>query len=172
MPTAQKEAVIQETTARLASAKGVYLADFEGMTVEKVTALRAKCRASNVHYKVIKNTLLRRAAHASGVTQLDPYLVGTTVLAYSTESEVEPARILVEFARENEKPVVKAGLVGDRLYVGEEIKQLAALPPRDVLLAQVLGTISAPMSGFLAVVDALIASPARLASALEDKKGS
>jgi len=171
MPTLEKEQLIQETTERLQGAKCLYLADFSGMTVEKVTALRAKCRASGVHYKVLKNTLLKRAAHAVGVTQLDEYLAGPTVLAYSLDSEVEPARVLVEFAKENEKPLVKAGLIGSKLYGAEEVKQLASLPPRDVLLAQVLGTISAPLSTFIGAVDALIASPARLAGALEEKQG-
>ncbi|MEO6461820.1 MAG: 50S ribosomal protein L10 [Candidatus Eisenbacteria bacterium] len=171
MPTAEKEAFIEELSGKLSGAKSLYLADFSGMTVEKVTALRAQCRASGVHYKVIKNTLLKRAANSLGVTQLDPFLEGPTVLAYSLDSEVEPARVLVEFARTNEKPLVKAGLIGDRLYGAEEVKQLALLPPRDVLLAQVLGTIVAPLSQFLGAVDALLASPARLAGALEEKLG-
>jgi large subunit ribosomal protein L10 len=171
MPTAEKESLVEDMTGRLSGAKSLYLADFSGMTVEKVTALRARCRASGVHYKVIKNTLLKRAANSVGITQLDAYLEGPTVLAYSLDSEVEPARVLVEFARDNEKPLVKAGLIGDRLYGADEVKQLASLPPRDVLLAQVLGTIVAPLSSFLATIDALVASPARLAGALEEKQG-
>jgi large subunit ribosomal protein L10 len=171
MPTAEKESLVQDMTERLSGVKSMYLADFTGMTVEKVTELRAKCRASGVHYRVIKNTLLKRAAHAVGVTQLDEYLAGPTVLAYSMDSEVEPARVLVEFAKTNEKPLVKAGLIGDRIYGAEEVKQLASLPPRDMLLAQVLGTISAPLSQFLGAVNALLASPAQLAGALEEKQG-
>jgi large subunit ribosomal protein L10 len=169
MPTAQKEALVQEMSGKLDGAKGMYLADFSGMTVAKVSELRARCRASGVQYKVIKNTLLKRAVNARGLTQLDVFLEGPTAIAYSMDSEVEPARILVEFAKENEKPLVKAGLIGDRLYTGEEILQLASLPPRDVLLAQVLGTITAPLSGFLGAVNALLASPAQLAGALEEK---
>ena len=172
MPTAEKEALVQDVSARIKNAKGMYLADFSGMTVEKVSALRAKCRAAGVEYKVIKNTLLKRAAHEHGVTQLDDFLEGPTALAFSVESEVEPARVLVEFAKENEKPLVKAGLIGDRLYNSDEVKQLASLPPRDVLLAQVLGTISAPLSNFLGSVNALLASPAQLSGALEETKGS
>jgi large subunit ribosomal protein L10 len=169
MPTAEKEAEIRDIAARLEKAKSMYLADFTGMTVESVSALRAKCRASGVHYKVIKNTLLKRAANQVGVTQLDDFLEGPTAIAFSTESEVEPARVLVEFAKEGDKPVVKAGLIGDRLYDTAAIKVLASLPPRDVLLAQVLGTITAPLSSFLGAVNALVASPAQLAAALEDK---
>jgi len=172
MPTAEKEALVQDVSARLKGAKGVYLADFTGMTVESVSALRAKCRAAGVEYKVIKNTLLKRAIHQHDIKELDEFLEGPTALAFSTESEVEPARVLVEFAKEGEKPVVKAGLIGNRLYNAAEVKQLASLPPRDVLLAQVLGTISAPMSNFLSAVNALLASPAQLTAALEEKKGS
>ena len=172
MPTAEKEALVQEVSRRLEGAKGMVLADFSGMTVEKVSALRVKCRAAGVQYKVIKNTLLKRAVNARGLTQLDEFLEGPTALAFSLDSEVEPARVLVEFAKENEKPLVKAGLIGDKLFNADEVKQLASLPPRDVLLAQVLGTICAPLSGFMGSVNALLASPARLAGALEEKKGS
>ena len=172
MATAEKEALVQEMTERLKGVKGMYVADFSGMTVEKIVTLRAKCRASGVQYKVIKNTLLKRAVHAHGLTQLDAFLEGPTALAFSTESEVEPARVLVEFAKENEKPLVRAGLIVDKLYTPDEVKQLASLPPRDVLLAQVLGTITAPLSNFLGAVDALLSSPAQLARALEEKKGS
>ena len=172
MPTAEKEALVHEVAERLKGVKGMYLADFTGMTVEKVSTLRAKCRAAGVQYKVIKNTLLKRAMHEHGVTQLDEFFEGPTALAYSTESEVEPARVLIEFAKANEKPLVKAGLIGDRLYSADEVKQLASLPPRDVLLAQVLGTICAPLTNFLGAVNALLASPAQLAGALEEKKGS
>ena len=172
MPTAEKEALVQDVTGRLQGAKGMYLADFTGMTVEKVSQLRAKCRAAGVEYKVIKNTLLKRAVHEHDIKELDEFLEGPTALAFSTESEVEPARVLIEFAKTNEKPIVKAGLIGDKFYNAAEVKQLASLPPRDVLLAQVLGTICAPMSGFLGAVNALLASPAQLAGALEEKKGS
>ena len=172
MPTAEKEALVQDVSKRLKGAKGVYLADFTGMTVESVSALRAKCRAAGVQYKVIKNTLLKRAVHEHDIKELDEFLEGPTALAFSTESEVEPARVLIEFAKENEKPVVRAGLIGDKLYTPDEVKQLASLPPRDVLLAQVLGTITAPLSNFLGAVDALLSSPAQLARALEEKKGS
>jgi len=172
MATAEKEALVQEMADRLKGVKGMYIADFTGMTVAKTVDLRAKCRASGVEYRVIKNTLLKRAVHAHGVTQLDEFLEGPTALAYSLESEVEPARVLIEFAKLNEKPFVRAGLIGDKLYSSDEVKQLALLPPRDVLLAQVLGTITAPLSNFLGAVDALLSSPAQLARALEEKKGS
>lgn len=170
MSTPQKEAAVREMNGELSGAKGVLLADFTGMDVETVTALRATLRAKGVRYRVVKNTLLKRVCEERGLALLSPYLAGPTALAYSTEDEVEPARVIVEFAKKHERPVVKAGMIGERLYTREEILKVAALPGREELLAQVLGTIVAPMSMFLGAVDALLASPARLAGALEKQK--
>lgn len=172
MPTAQKEAIIKEYGGKLSDAKSILLADFTGMDVATVTALRATLRKEGVQYRVLKNTLLRLACRQSGMEALDPYLEGPTAIAYSVEDEVSPARVLVDFAKVHERPVLKAGIVGDRLYSKKELIQLAALPPRDVLLAQVIGTIVAPLSHFLGAVDALLSSPATLVDALEKKQGS
>jgi large subunit ribosomal protein L10 len=172
MPTAQKEAVVEEFTGKLKDAKSLYLADFKGMDVATVTALRADLRGRGIEYFVVKNTLLRLACRQTGMEALEPFLEGPTALAYSTESEVEPARALVQFARVHTKPVVKAGVIGERLYSKQEILQLAALPGREELLAQVLGTVTAPMTAFLGAVNALISSPAQLTDALERKQQS
>ena len=170
MPTAQKEAKIREMNDELTGAKGVLLADFTGMDVATVTALRATLREKGVSYRVVKNTLLKRVCEQRGLTPLVPYLEGPIAVAYSTESEVEPARIMVEFAKKHERPAVKAGIIGERLYTREEILAVAALPGRQELLAQVLGTIVAPLSQFLGCVNALLAAPAQLAGELEKQK--
>jgi large subunit ribosomal protein L10 len=83
---------------------------------------------------------------------------------------MEPARAIVSFAKAHTRPVIKAGIIGERLYSMEEVLQLAALPGREEMLGQVLGTIVAPLSSFLAAVNALVASPAQLTDALEKKK--
>jgi large subunit ribosomal protein L10 len=171
MATAEKERVIQEMNGELREAKGLLLADFSGMDVETATALRRTLRASGVQYRVVKNTLLRIACRERGLEVLEPYLEGPTAVAYSSQSEVEPVRVIVEFAKKHERPVVKAGVIGERLYNKEELLQLATLPSREVLLAQVLGTIVAPLSGLLGSIDALLAAPATLAGELEKKQG-
>ena len=165
MPTAQKEQVVREMTGELTGAKGFVLADFSGMDVETVTALRATLRSKGVSYKVVKNTLLKIVAKERGLSALDPYLEGPTAIAYSTDSEVEPVRVIVEFAKKHERPVVKAGIIGERLYTKNELLALAALPSREVLLSQVLGVVIAPMTQFLGAVNALLVSPAALAGA-------
>jgi large subunit ribosomal protein L10 len=173
MPTAQKEQIIQVTTDRLEGVKGIYLADFSGMTVEKVSELRKKCRAEQVQFRVIKNTLLKRALNARSITELDPYLHGPTGIAMSAHDEVAPARILADFAKENERPRIKAAVIEGRLFDDRQVARLAALPSHEVLLQQVLGTFIAPMTQFLAAIEATLRLPATMADVLakERQKG-
>ena len=170
MPTPQKEQVLQATQARIADVRGLYLADFSGLTVESMTKLRKQCREQGVQFHVIKNTLLRRAFNARGITELDAYLVGNTGLVFSPSSETAPAKILADFTKENEKLKVKAAVLDGRLFDGKSISRLAALPSREVLLSQVLSTFIAPMTQFLAAVNAALATPANMADALHRER--
>ena len=170
MPTPQKAAIIQDTTQRMAGVNGFYLADFSGLTVESMTRLRKKCRDQGVQFRVIKNTLLRRAFNENGITALDEYLVGNTGLVFSPTSETAPAKILADFAKENEKLKLKAAVVDGRLFDAKAVARLAALPSREVLLSQVLATFIAPMTQFLAAVNAALATPANMADALHREK--
>lgn len=170
MPTPQKEAILKDTATRITDVRGLYLADFSGMTVEKMTMLRSKCRAEGVQFKVIKNTLLKRAFNERGIQELDGYLVGNTGLVFSPTSETAPAKILADFAKEHELPKIKAAVVDGRLFDSKAIQTLATLPSREVLLGQVLGTLIAPMTQFLAAVNAALAVPANMADALHREK--
>ncbi len=170
MPTPQKEQILKDTQERIADVRGLYLADFSGLTVESMTKLRRNCRAEGVQFRVIKNTLLRRAFNDRGITQLDAYLVGNTGLVFSTRSETAPAKILADFAKDNEKLKVKAAVLDGQLYDAKAIARLAALPSRDVLLSQVLSTFIAPMTQFLAAVNAALATPANMADALHRER--
>jgi large subunit ribosomal protein L10 len=170
MPTPQKEQILQETSERIAGVKGLYLADLSGMTVESVSLLRKKCREQQVQVKVVKNTLLRRAFNAHGIQALDDFLVGPTGLVYSKVDEMIPAKILTDFAKEHEKPRIKAAVVDGRLFDNRAIAKLATLPSREVLLSQLLSTFIAPMTQFLAAVDATLRLPAIMADVLEREK--
>ena len=170
MPTAEKEQLVAQATQSLEGVRGIYLADFSGMTVESLSLLRKRCREENVQFRVIKNTLLKRAFNSHGITALDPYLVGPTGMVFSPESEMSPARILSTFAKEFERPKLKAAVVDGRLFTDKEIAQLAALPSREVLMSQVLGTLIAPMTTFLAAIEATLQLPAVMADVLEKEK--
>ena len=170
MPTPQKEQILQDTNERIQEVRGIYLADFSGMSVEKLSLLRSKCREQKVQFRVIKNTLLKRAFNARGISALDPYLEGPTGLVFSPDNEMAPAKILSDFAREHEKPRIKAAVVDGQLFDGKAIATLATLPSREVLMSQLLGTIIAPMTTFLAVIEATLALPAVMADVLERER--
>ena len=170
MPTPQKEAVLKDTQGRIADVRGIYLADFSGMTVQSLSLLRKRCREQGVQFRVIKNTLLKRAFNARGIQELDDHLVGPTGLVFSPQDEMAPAKILADFAKEFEKPRMKAAVVDGRLYDDKAIARLAKLPSREVLLSQLLGTFVAPMTTFLGAVEALLATPANMADALAREK--
>jgi len=170
MPTPEKAQILEDTSERIHEVRGIYLADFSGMSVEKLSLLRKKCREQKVQFKVIKNTLLKRAFHERGITQLDDHLVGPTGLVFSAVDDMVPARILTEFAKEHEKPRIKAAVLDGRLFDDKAIAVLAKLPSREVLLAQLLATFIAPMTQFLAAVDATLRLPAVMAMVLEQEK--
>ena len=170
MPTPQKEQILQDTSERIREVRGLYLADFSGMSVEKLSLLRKKCREQKVQFRVIKNTLLKRAFNARGIQELDPFLEGPTGLVFSPVSEMGPAKILADFAKEHEKPRIKAAVVDGRLFDEKAIATLATLPSREVLLSQLLSTFIAPMTTFLAAIDATLRLPATMADVLERER--
>jgi large subunit ribosomal protein L10 len=170
MPTAEKERVIEETTQRLEGVRGVFLADFSGMTVEKLSLLRKQCREQQVQFHVVKNTLLKRALNARGISALDDHLAGPTGVVFSPVSEMAPAKILVDFAKAHERPRVKAAFVDGQVFDQKAVALLATLPSREVLLSQVLSTFIAPMTQFLAAIEATLRLPATMADVLEREK--
>jgi large subunit ribosomal protein L10 len=170
MPTAEKEAVLKETSEGIRDVRGIYLADFTGMSVEKLSLLRKRCREQQVQFHVVKNTLLKRAFNDRGITALDPFLEGPTGLVFSPVSEMTPAKILSDFAREFEKPRIKAAVVDGRLFDEKQVARLATLPSYEVMLSQLLGTLIAPMTTFLGAIDATLRLPAVMADVLATEK--
>ena len=170
MPTAEKVQILEDTTERIKDARGLYLADFTGMSVESLSLLRKKCREQQVQFRVVKNTLLKRGFNARGITALDPFLEGPTGLVFSPTNEVAPAKILSDFAKEHEKPKIKAAVVDGRLYDDRAIATLATLPSYEVLLSQLLSTIIAPLTTFLGAIDATLRLPATMADVLERER--
>jgi large subunit ribosomal protein L10 len=170
MSTPQKIEILRDTSERIRDVRGIYLADFSGMSVEKLSLLRKECRAQKVQFRVIKNTLLKRAFHERGITELDPYLEGPTGLVFSPVNEMTPAKILADFAKTHERPRIKAAVLDGKLFDEKAIAKLATLPSREVLLSQLLGTFIAPMTQFLAAIEATLRLPAIMADVLEKER--
>ena len=158
MATEAKVREIEELVEVLGNAQSVVLTDFVGLNVAEVSELRAKCRAEGVRFKVIKNTLAKRAVEQAGVSGLDGFLTGPNAWATHDSDQVATARVLSDFAKENDKLEIRAGYMEGRVISIEEIQALAKLPSREVLLSQVLGALQSPMAGFAGVCAALLRS--------------
>ena len=149
----EKSQVVAEIKEKFQQSKGVVLADYRGLTVAEVTQLRNQLRQAGVEYKVLKNTLVRRAAQEVGVEGLEAYLEGPTALAFSADP-VAPAKVLSDFVKTNKLKTfqIKAGVVEGRVVGPERVKDLAELPSREVLLAMVLRGMQAPLAGMANVL--------------------
>lgn len=169
MATAEKEQTVSDISEAIRGSKSIYLTDFTGMNVELVSRMRRKLRDAKVDYRVAKNTLTKLALHEHGVTGLDPYLEGPTGIAFGTD-EVGAAKVLSEFAKEFEKPAVKAAFVAGHLYGPDGVKVLAQLPPREVLLGQFIGALRAPMQGVVGVLSGSLRQMVGVVDAIGKKK--
>lgn len=143
-----KQTVVQEIAEKFKSAASVVVVDYRGLTVAQVTELRKQLREAGVEFKVYKNTLVRRAAEEVGHADLNEALTGPNAIAFSSEDVIAPARIINNFAKENEQLEIKAGLIEGTLASVEEIKALAELPSREGLLSMLLSVLQAPMRNF------------------------
>jgi large subunit ribosomal protein L10 len=156
----EKEMSVAQVREAMKNAKSVVLADNKGMTVAQVTRLRKELREVGVDLKVAKNTLIRIAARDLGIEGLDEYLHGTTNLAFSNADEASGAKKIRDFFAKDKDPkfVVKAGVLEGKVIDAKGVNSLADLPSREVLLAQVLAGIQAPLTGFVGVLNGLLAS--------------
>ncbi len=142
----QKKAQVAEVVETLKSAQTGILVDYRGLTVEEDTKLRNNLRAAGVKYFVVKNTLLRLAAKEVGLDALDEALHGPTALAVSDDDAVAPAKVMADFAKENEKLEIKTGFMDGAVMTLDEVKALAATPNKETLIAKMMGSLNAPIS--------------------------
>lgn len=172
MKKSNKEQLVSELAGQLASAKASFLADYRGLTVDQVNQLRGKLREVGVDYRVVKNTLLRLAAKDTGTACLEEYLAGPTAIAIVKDDPVAPAKVLSDYAKQNNKFELKAGALDGKVLSLDEIKALSELPSREVLLAKMLGSINAPVANFVGVLAAVPRSLVQVLAAIQDKKAA
>ena len=165
----QKKAVVAEINAVLADAEAVMLAEYRGLSVAQMTDLRHKARESQVYLRVVKNSLARRAVEGSGFECLKEQLIGPLAFAVSKDP-VAAAKVLSEFAEDNELLRIKAGAMGGKLMSVEQVQALAKLPGRDQLLAMLLGTMQAPIQKFVQTLNEVPAKFVRTLAAVRDSK--
>lgn len=155
---AEKVALVEQLTEKLQRAQAVVLTDFRGLNVAATNELRARLRKQGVEYRVVKNTLIRRAAAQAGIEGLDSLLEGPTALAFGYDDPVVPARELARFAKDFNQLQIKGGILQGRVIDTKEIQRLAELPSRDELLAKVVGGVQAPLYGLVGVLTATLRS--------------
>ena len=160
----QKKELVEELHEKFLASKIVVLTEYKGLNVVRLNDLRRKLKAAGVTYKVVKNTLLIRAAEDTDVVGLKEYFTGPSAVALGFDDPVSPAKILIEFAKDNDKLKIRAGAMGGKVLDPEAIKSLSALPSREVLLGQLLSVMNAVPTSF---VRALHNAPQRLLYALQ-----
>ncbi|HVJ47547.1 50S ribosomal protein L10 [Desulfitobacterium sp.] len=152
MPNFEAKAqVVTEIKKKFQGATGVVITNYRGITVAQATQLRAQLRQAGVEYHVLKNTLVRRAAHEVGIEGLDSFLEGPTAVAFSADP-VAPAKILADFAKGVKNLTIKGGVVEGKVVDSNGVKLLAELPSREVLLTQVVRGMQAPLVGMVNVL--------------------
>jgi large subunit ribosomal protein L10 len=156
----EKEAVIGDVTGLAAKAQTLVMAEYRGITVADMTKLRTSARSNGVSLSVLKNTLARRAVAGSGFEVASDLMTGPLIYGFSTDA-VAAAKVVADFAKTNDKLVIRGGAYGGKVLDVNGVKQLASIPSKEVLLAQLLGLLQSPIS-----------RTARVLAAISEKKGA
>lgn len=151
----ERQATVDSLSERLGGSPNIYVTDFTGLDVGKITELRRRLRAAGARYVVVKNTLARRALAAKSIGALDAHLAGPTGLVLAGGDPLAAAKVLGDFAKEHQKPVVRIGLVDGKPVDSAYVKRLGALPPRADLLAQFAGAMNGILYQMVGALQAL-----------------
>lgn len=150
----QKKQVVSDIAEKLKKAKSIVLVEYRGLTVEKATELRNKCREANVEYKVYKNTLMGFAFKELGLEEFNVNLEGPNAIAISYDDEVSAARVTNDFAKtSNDTLVIKAGVAEGKIMSSDEVKELANIPAKEVLIAQLAGVLQGNIRNLAYMLD-------------------
>jgi len=165
----EKKAVVADVSAHVAEAQAIIIAEYRGLSVGNMTQLRAKARESGIYFRVLKNTLARRAIDGTPFSGLSDQMVGP--LAYGIGSDpVVAAKVLYEFSKSNDKFVIKAGAMPNLIMSSKDIASLAALPSRNELISKLLGTMQAPIATFVRTLNEVPTRFVRGLAAVRDKR--
>lgn len=166
----KKQQVVKEIEQKINDATLVVFTDYRGISVSEMNELRNMLRTPGVEFKVLKNTMLEFALQNTGFPEVIDHIVGPNAVLFSNEDPVAPAKAIYEFIKKHKKLEVKAGLVEGKVISAEQVKALAELPPREVLVAQVLGTMQAPITSFVTVLNANITGLVRVLDQVREQK--
>ena len=163
---------VEEIKAKISKAQSMILVDYRGLNVEQLTELRSQYRKAGVEYKVYKNSMMRFAFKDSGLEVFNEFLKGPSAIAFGYDDPVSAAKVTAQFAKTNDKLEIKAGIVDGKLIDVDGVKNLAELPSREVLIAQVLGGFMSPIQGFTNVLQGTIRGLAIVLNAIAEEKAA
>ena len=166
-----KEQKVAELQELFANSQAVFLTDYRGISVAEDVKLRAQMREAGINYLVAKNTLIKIACNNYGSNELDSYLNGPTAIAFA-EDPVAAAKILSDFVKESKKTQLKAAMLSGKLIDAQGVEDLAKLPSREVLLAQVAGAFAAPMSSFAGVTAGILRQLVTVVDKVREQKSA
>ena len=166
----QKKAVVEEVSGIAASAHSAIAAEYIGLDVESMTQLRAKARESSVYMRVVKNTLARRALQGTDFECMNEGLTGPLILAFSQEDPGAAARVISDFAKGNDKLVVKLVSIGGKLLAAGEIRRLADMPTKDQAIAMLMSVMNAPVTKLARTLNEVPGKLVRTLAAIRDQK--
>lgn len=172
MPRPEKVQAVADIKERIESAQAVFVTEFRGLSVTQLQKLRASLRDAGAEYKVVKMTLARRAADELDIQGMDEHLVGPTALAFANTDPVATAKALRDLGDSNDKFVIKAGILSGEVILPEQIKKLASIEPREVLLAKIAGAAKAPLAKGAGMFASFTRNAATMMSQLLEKKES
>lgn len=170
MATKEKIAEVQAITERLESAQSLILANYSGLSVEQMTKFRVACRANAIDCRVVKNRLAKIACDNAEMTEIKDYFKGPTAILFGLESQVDAAKILVDFAKDNEKMEIKGGFVDGQLLDPNQVMALSKVPSKEELYAKMMGSINSPITGVTMATNAVVAGLARVIDAVAKQK--
>ena len=165
----EKKAVVADVSAQVAKAQAIVVAEYRGLGVGSMTQLRAKARTSGVYLRVLKNSLARRAVKDTPFEKLADQMIGPLVYGISSDP-VAAAKVLHEFAKANDKFVIKAGAMPNAVISATEVAALANMPSREQLLSMLLGTMQAPVANFVQTLNEVPSRFVRTLAAVRDQK--
>jgi len=166
-----KKETVSGLKEKIEKASILVLSQYSGFTVKEISELRKKLRAQDSEFSVVKNTLLKRAMEAAGYSSLGEYFSGPTAILIGYKDPVSPVKTLVDFIKEVEKGEVRAGIIEKSVVLKEKIIEISKLPPREILIAKVVGGFKSPMFGLVFVLSGTLKKLLYALNAIKEKKG-
>ncbi|MFH1335118.1 MAG: 50S ribosomal protein L10 [Candidatus Zixiibacteriota bacterium] len=170
MLKSEKEKTVDDLKEKLSLTRSLILTDFRGLNVEDLSRLRRDLKKGGAEYRITKNTLIRMAARESGYEAIVDYLKGPTGLVFSYQDPISPAKVLYEFLLKSDKPKIKTIWLEGKLFGENQLKRLATLPSKEVVLTQIVGSLNAPMANFVGTLQGMLRNLVGVIDAIKETR--